>query len=195
MSKPIISIKLPASITLSNDCYSTAASRRRDLKFDRSENMHRVNDVRRSLRVLIIADLQSEVAGLANSIRNWGYVVCQVLDSPAALLRDAEQTPDVLLLDLEAPLFDGCQFAKQFRTGTAHEDCFVIAVTDAASDERRLQCAEAGIDLLLHKPVAPSLVETLLMLECIHINISQGTNVLSGEAWSETKSLANTAID
>jgi CheY-like chemotaxis protein len=68
------------------------------------------------------------------------------------------------------PLMDGCQVAKHLRSDHVSEDCFVIAFTEWGDDARRKPCMEAGIDLLLRKPVDRDVIETLLMLECLHVN-------------------------
>ena len=52
------------------------------------------------------------------------------------------------------------------------KECFIIAVTGGTDERGRRQCAEAGIDLVLIKPVDSSVVETLLMLECERVNRS-----------------------
>jgi len=46
----------------------------------------------------------------------------------------------------------------------------IIGVTGWAGERCRRQSSEAGIDLVLLKPIAPSLMETLLMGECRRAN-------------------------
>ena len=71
---------------------------------------------------------------------------------------------------METPLMDGCQVAKHLRSDYVREDCLIIAFAEWVDDARRKLCVEAGIDLLLSKPVDPYVVETLLMLECVRVN-------------------------
>jgi CheY-like chemotaxis protein len=78
--------------------------------------------------------------------------------------------PDVVLLDMDTPLMDGCQVAKHLRSDYLSEDCLIIAFAQCVDDARREPCLEAGIDLLLSKPVDRDVVETLLMLECVRVN-------------------------
>ena len=78
--------------------------------------------------------------------------------------------PDVVLLDMETPLMDGCQVAKHLRSDYLSEDCLIIAFAEWVDDASRKPCLEAGIDLLLSKPVDRDVVETLLMLECVRVN-------------------------
>jgi CheY-like chemotaxis protein len=93
----------------------------------------------------------------------------------------AAQHPDVVVLDIEMPLMDGCQVARQLRRDFSRKECLIVAVTERADHERGLQCQAAGIDLVLIKPVNSSVVETILMLECERVNRSR-TNSATGRA-------------
>jgi CheY-like chemotaxis protein len=75
-----------------------------------------------------------------------------------------------VLLDMETPLMDECQAAKHLRSDYLSDDCLIIAFTESVDGARRTPCIEADIDLLLRKPVDQDVVETLLMLECLHVN-------------------------
>ena len=71
----------------------------------------------------------------------------------------ADQHPDVVLLNLELSSMDGRHLARQLRLDSPQRDYFIIAFADWADGGRRRQCSEAGIDLLLVKPVDPSVLE------------------------------------
>jgi CheY-like chemotaxis protein len=90
----------------------------------------------------------------------------------------AGQHPDVVILDIAMSLMDGCQVARQLRLDFVKKDCFIIAVTGNADEECRLQCREAGIDVVLIKPVQPAILETLLMLECARMNRSEAAKTV-----------------
>jgi len=118
---------------------------------------------RRVLRVLVIDDDQDTADGLVWLVRRWGHAARVAYDGGIALQVAADQRPDVVLLDLEMPLMDGCQFATQLRLNFPRTECFIIVVTGDTDERGRRQCLEAGIDLVLIKPVNSSIVETLLM--------------------------------
>jgi CheY-like chemotaxis protein len=134
---------------------------------------------RRVLRVLVVDDEQDTTDGLVKLLCRWGHAARKAYDGLAALRVAADQHPDVVLLDLELPLMDGCQVAKQLRLNFSREECFIIAVAGRADDKRRQQCLEAGIDLLLIKPVDPEVMETLLLLECVRMNRLQRQSVVA----------------
>jgi len=118
---------------------------------------------RRALQVLVIDDDQDTADGLVWLVRRWGHAARIAYDGGIALQVAADQRPDVVLLDLEMPLMDGCQFATQLRLNFPKTECFIIVVTGDADARGRRECLEAGIDLVLIKPVNSSIVETLLM--------------------------------
>ena len=77
----------------------------------------------------------------------------------------AIQRPDVVLLDIQSPLIEIDQIARHFRFEFARKDLLIIAFAEPASCDRRELYDQAGVDLLLIKPIDPEVIETLLMLE------------------------------
>jgi CheY-like chemotaxis protein len=146
---------------------------RKALTRDRPRKVGRGIASRRMLRVLVVDDDQDAADALDRLVRRWGHAARLAYEGPTALKVAAVQHPDVVLLAMELRLLDGCQVARQLRLDFPRKDCFLIAVTAFADDERRRQYSEAGIDLVLIKPVDPSVLETLLMLECVRMNRSQ----------------------
>jgi CheY-like chemotaxis protein len=149
---------------------------RKALTHDRARKVGHVRNSRRVLQVLVVDDEQDTTDGLVTLARRWGHAVRFAYDGTGALKVAAAQHPDVVLLDIEMPHMDGCRVARQLRRDFSRKECFIIAVTGDAGDERRRQCSEAGIDLVLVKPANPSVVETILMLECERVNRSRTDN-------------------
>jgi chemosensory pili system protein ChpA (sensor histidine kinase/response regulator) len=63
------------------------------------------------------------------------------------------------------PEVSGFEVATQVRRQDRLKYCFIIAVTGRTDAKHRSRCYEAGVDLFLMKPVAPSNMQTLLSLE------------------------------
>lgn len=135
-----------------------------------SSESDRVGAGARVLRVLIVDAEQDSANALLRQVRYAGHSAHAAPDGLAALRVDTAWHPDVVLLDLETPLMDGCQVAKHLRSDYSSEDCLIIAFAQCVDDARREPCLEAGIDLLLSKPLDQDVVETLLMLECVRVN-------------------------
>jgi CheY-like chemotaxis protein len=126
--------------------------------------------VPRVLNVLIVDDYRDTADVFALLVKCWGHDSHAVNEASAALEWAATRQPDVVLLDIEMPEIGGCQIARVLRNELGYADCLIIAITGRADFERRQQCKEAGIDVVLLKPVDPTAVETLLMLECARVN-------------------------
>ena len=69
------------------------------------------------------------------------------------------------------------EVVRQVRRQDRLQHCFIIAVTGRTDKKHRCQCYEAGVDLLLMKPVAPSHMQTLLMLESQHVRSRKDGNL------------------
>ena len=63
------------------------------------------------------------------------------------------------------PVQDGNQLARQFRRQPCFAGSVLIAVTGYADEAHRLVSATAGFDYYLIKPVEPSVLEKMLLLE------------------------------
>ena len=159
---------------------------RKALTHDRASKVGRISIPLRVLRVLIIDDDQDTTDGLVRLVRRWGHATQFAYDGAAGLKVAAAQHPDVVALEIAMPHMDGCQVARQLRLDFPKKECFVIAVTGSADEECRQQCSEAGIDLVLIKPIQPSVLETLLMLECARVNRSRTHNRLSTNGASKS---------
>jgi DNA-binding NarL/FixJ family response regulator len=69
--------------------------------------------------------------------------------------------PQVILMDLEMPLMDGYQAARQIKA--VCPDCRVVALTVYGDAASRIQATQAGIDVFLVKGVAvDALVQAIL---------------------------------
>ena len=143
---------------------------------DRSTKSARVWTGLRMLRVLVVDEELSSANALVRLMCDGASASLAALDSYSGVRVAAAQHPDVVLLDLDLPRMDGCQVARHLRSDDPSKECLIVAVTERADRARRKQCSEAGIDLLLTKPVDPEVVETLLLLECLRVNRSQADN-------------------
>lgn len=125
---------------------------------------------RRVLRVLVVDDDEDTTDGLVWLVRHWGHAGRMAYDGGVALQVAADQRPDVVLLDVQMPVMDGYEVARKLRRDFPSTECIIVAVTGDADERGRRQCLEAGIDVVLIKPVLSSVVETLLMQEHERVN-------------------------
>lgn len=172
---------------------STVASNRDELMgqlasaCDRSTNKARVWSGLRMLRVLVVDEELSSANSLVRLMCHGARTSLATPKGYSGMRVASAQHPDVVLLDLDLPLKDGCQVARHLRSDDPSNDCLIVAVAERADDARREQCREAGIDLLLVKPVDPEVVETLLLLECLRVNQIQPVNAASRATMGSTR--------
>lgn len=146
---------------------------REQLLRDRLREAGRITAIPHVLQVLVVGDERAAADQLAQEVHSWGHAVRAAYDGASALKVAADQQPDVVLLDVSLPLENGCQLAQQLRVDLPRAKSFIItAVAGRPDAECFEQTCAAGIDLLLVKPVDPSVMETLLMLERERLNRS-----------------------
>jgi DNA-binding response OmpR family regulator len=103
-------------------------------------------------RVLVVEDEEDLATVVASYLQRDGHDVAYVLDGPAAIQSARRQPPDVVVLDLGLPGFDGVEVCRQLRT---FSDCYVIMVTARADEIDKLIGLSVGADDYLTKPFSP----------------------------------------
>ena len=81
-----------------------------------------------------------------------GYNLIEATDGPAGLEMATQDTPDLILLDINLPGIDGYDLAKRFRDINSLDGIPILAVTANVMKEDRDACLEAGMDDYLGKP-------------------------------------------
>lgn len=111
--------------------------------------------------VLIVEDNADQAETLKMFLSMKGHHLEIAANGPAAIEAARRQRPDVVLLDLGLPGYDGFEVARRLRQehGQAMR---IIAVSAYASENDRLQSMEAGCELHLVKPADPRFIESLL---------------------------------
>ena len=115
-------------------------------------------------RVLIVEDGLDTRETLGMLVRQWQHDVLFASNGPEGLARARDSRPDVMLIDIGLPGFDGYQLARKLRSeGTEwSRRVRLIALTGYGQAADRERAAEAGFDLHLLKPVDPVYLQRLL---------------------------------
>ena len=95
-----------------------------------------------------------------------GYRVTLAKDGLDALARLAEETPDVILSDIEMPRMDGFDLVRNLRADARWRELPVIMITSRIAQKHREHAAALGVDHYLGKPYAE---EELLALIQRHL--------------------------
>jgi DNA-binding response OmpR family regulator len=127
----------------------------------------------RALRVLVVDDNRDAADTSSILVELWGHDVRVAYSAESAIESVATFQPDVFLLDVGLPRMSGNELAQRFRRW--FREALLVAVTGYADADHRVLGEESGFDLYLAKPVAPSVLETLLLLELNRLTESRGS--------------------
>jgi signal transduction histidine kinase/ActR/RegA family two-component response regulator len=111
--------------------------------------------------VLIVEDAADSRRAMATLLRLWGHFVEAAEDGPDGVRVALERRPQVALVDIGLPGFDGYEVARQIRS-TLGTSIQLIALTGYGQAEDRKKAMDAGFDKHLVKPVDPRILAKVL---------------------------------
>ena len=113
-------------------------------------------------RILVVDDNQDAADSLAILMRSRGHEVQTANNGPDALETAQVFFPDIVMLDIGLPGFDGYEVARRLRQCPNGDRILLAALTGYGRDDDRLRSQQAGFDLHLVKPVHPEVLWGLL---------------------------------
>lgn len=116
----------------------------------------------RPRRVLIVEDSADARESLQLLLQLAGHEVETAPDGPSGLRKLKAFRPDVALIDLGLPGFDGYDLVRHVRSLPETQATRCIAVTGYGQAEDRRRALDAGFDVHLTKPVDPERLQRLL---------------------------------
>ncbi|MBV8405553.1 MAG: response regulator [Gammaproteobacteria bacterium] len=105
------------------------------------------------LRLLIVDDNHDAADTLAMLLTLEGHDVKTAYDGRTALSLARISRPDVALLDIGMPEFDGYETARAIRQERGGRDVCLVALTGWGQEQDKRRALEAGFDTHLTKPV------------------------------------------
>ena len=119
-------------------------------------------DVSQKRRVLVVEDNLDSVHTMAALVRMMGHEVEFAINGFAALDIAREFRPDVVLLDIGLPDFNGCKLVKQLKWEAGFENTRFIAISALPAQQHRQKALDAGCSDFFAKPIDPKVLEELL---------------------------------
>jgi len=121
----------------------------------------------RCLRVLLVEDNHINQKLAVTLLERWGHVVTVADNGAMALERVAEQSFDVVLMDMMMPVMNGLDATRAIREREAASTqpgvhLPIIAMTANAMEADRQRCMEVGMDDYLSKPIRAPELQALL---------------------------------
>jgi CheY-like chemotaxis protein len=110
------------------------------------------SDAARPLRILVVEDNVDGRETLAMMLRLNGHVVLEAGDGPGGVEAARTGHPDIAIVDIGLPGFDGYEVARQVRAAAGGEDIKLVALTGYGQEDDRRQATAAGFDWFLVKP-------------------------------------------
>jgi chemosensory pili system protein ChpA (sensor histidine kinase/response regulator) len=119
----------------------------------------------RPLLVMVVDDSVTVRKVTSRFLERQGMEVMLAKDGVDAinLLQEAEQLPDVMLLDIEMPRMDGFEVASRVRHTSRLQDIPIIMITSRTGEKHRERAFSLGVNRYLGKPY-----QEMVLLETIH---------------------------
>jgi len=114
-----------------------------------------------SRTVLLVEDSDDVREALLELLELLGHRAEGVGTGAAGVARAVATTPEVVLVDVGLPDFDGMEVARRIRAALGPAP-FLVAMTGYARDEDRDQALAAGFDVHLAKPVDIAVLERVV---------------------------------
>ena len=102
--------------------------------------------------VMIVDDSLTVRKVTSRLLQREGFDVVTAKDGVDALQVLEEQTPDIILLDIEMPRMDGFEFTRTMKAEPKNAHIPIIMITSRTAEKHRNRAAELGVDLYLGKP-------------------------------------------
>ena len=106
-------------------------------------------------RVLLVEDNPANLALMQYLLQASGYRTLTAVDGREGVAVAQRESPDVILMDLQMPIVNGYEAARQVKEDPALRDVPIIAVTAFAMVGDRDKILARGFDGYIAKPIAP----------------------------------------
>jgi carbon storage regulator CsrA len=107
-------------------------------------------------RALVVEDNDNERELLAGCLRVSGFDVDTAADGLQAMVRLTERAPDVVLLDMKMPRFDGRKTISAIRSNPDYRGMKLFAVSGVTPEDMNVTLGPGGVDRWFIKPVDPN---------------------------------------
>jgi CheY-like chemotaxis protein len=116
-------------------------------------------------RILVVDDNVDAALTLAELLTLEGHETHVAHDGPAAVDAARRLSPDVAILDIGLPGFDGFEVARRLRADPALSGVLLVALSGWVQPDDRARSRKAGFDHHLAKPIQLKSLESVLLEE------------------------------
>lgn len=106
-------------------------------------------------RILLVEDEKNIILGVRTCLDAVGYKVEIAENGEIALEAVRRRKPDLILLDLVMPKFDGFEVLDSLKNNPGTREIPVVVLTAKAGEEDRQRAIKLGADAYMTKPFRP----------------------------------------
>ncbi|EDN65844.1 Response regulator receiver protein [Beggiatoa sp. PS] len=119
-----------------------------------------------TFNILLVEDNETNQAVEQMMLEEMDYQVDIANDGQQAINMIAKNHYDLVLMDVQMPVIDGCQATKHIRQQEQHTNTHlpIIAITASPTNEDVEKCIAAGMDDFLAKPILQTSLEKKLKI-------------------------------
>ncbi len=137
-----------------------------------------------SLKVLVVEDHPVNRMILEAWLGSAGHATATAENGQIAVNMSAQQTYDLIIMDVNMPVMDGLSATRLIRTGGANKDTPIAVLSASARQEDHEAGLEAGADAYLNKPIDFAALARLMQ------TVRGGRTLVHDEAESGERSAA-----
>ena len=124
----------------------------------------RRNNIVMAVKNILLVDDDLPSRRLADIVLQDAKVTCTVSEAKDGkeaieMLRNSDELPDVILLDINMPVMDGLEFIKQLPGVPNAKDVPVVMITTEGSESHVVQALSCGARGYIRKPFTPDQVK------------------------------------
>jgi two-component system cell cycle response regulator DivK len=105
-------------------------------------------------RILVVEDNSKNLKLVKDVLTHWGYVVIEATTGEDGVRLVDEESPDLVLMDLQLPGIDGMEALRRIREGGRNARVPIVAVTAFAMTSDRQRAFDEGFDGYVEKPIS-----------------------------------------
>lgn len=113
--------------------------------------------------VLLVDDHEGNIRTFLDYLEAKGLHVIVARDGIEALSRCREETPALILMDVQMPRLDGLSVTRELRKDPLFANTPIIALTALAMPGDRERCMEAGVNEYFAKPASLRAVHAAIL--------------------------------
>jgi len=108
-------------------------------------------------RILVIEDNAANLELVRYLLTYSGYTVLEARDGGQGVAMAQEERPDMVICDLQMPVFDGYEVLEQLRGNPDSAGLVIVALTAFSMPDDRNKVLTAGFNGYLSKPIEPEI--------------------------------------